>query len=171
MCQFLSWIAMPDGSLVYLTKDDLDSKRGRELKKYLKDSLSDLVGHGAIEWFYNMKPGQGKHQECSDFSKPGNFPNEIVQAVKDGKFRDMGVAEGLLSKTAWAKYERVRDTTLAKYKQVEGPALAEYKQVIDTAWAKYKQVTDTAWAKYEQVIQKAFWDLFSDLENRVEDWK
>src|SRR3990167_6186032 len=122
MCDFISWIAMPDGSLVYLTKDDLDSKRGRELKKYLKDSLSDLVGHGAIEWFYNMKPGQGKHQECSDFSKPGNFPNEIAQAVKDGKFRDMGEPEGLLSNNALAEYEQVRDTTRAKYKQVEDPA-------------------------------------------------
>src|SRR3990167_2112856 len=171
MCDFISWIAMPDGSLVYLTKDDLDSKRGRELKKYLKDSLSDLVGHGAIEWFYNMKPGQEKHQECSDFSKPGNFPNEIAQAVKDGKFQGIEIPEGLLSKTAWAEYEQVRDTALAKYNQVTDTAWAKYERVIDTAWAKYKQVTDTAWAKYEQVIQKAFWDLFAKPGNRARAWK
>ena len=146
MCEFVSWIEK-DGKCYFLTAADLASKRGKQLIKHCKND-DDLVGHGAIRWFYGEFKG-GKDRECTDFSSPNNFPREIVTAMLEGKFRGMGSPLAVLNRTALAKYEEIRRT----------------------ARAKYKEIKQTAWAKYKEIEQAAIWDLITQAANRSRAWQ
>jgi len=190
MCQFVSWIEK-DGAVLFLTgKQVYHTKRGKELREYTKHT-DELVGHGAIRWFYNIDGGTDK--ECDDFSSPKRFPSVIVEAIKGGEMRGMGTPNGLLTRkayaeylkvcaAAYAEYEKVSEPALAEYEKVSEPAYTEYRKVCaaasaeydkvrDAAWAEYDKVRDAAWAEYEKVIDAAFWDLFDDPKNRTEAWK
>ena len=147
MCHFISWIDL-EGQLYYLTSKELRSKRGKELREYLGSAYADdVVGHGAIDWYYGLK-GKGMHKECTDFSSPASFPDEIVKAIKSGAFMGMGVCPELLNQPALAEYEKI-----------EQPALAEYEKVEQSAWAEYKRIEQTT-----------FWRLVSDAKNRSTAW-
>ena len=160
MCENASW-KEKNGEVLFLDDDDLKSKRGLELKAYLGTQFDeDKIGHGAIEWFYNITGGTNK--ECTDFSTPDNFPPKLVAKIKSGKRTLFGVCEGILTAkalaeykkvkgTALAEYEKVKGTALAEYEKVKGPALAEYKKVKGQAWAEYEKVKGTAWAEYKKV--------------------
>ena len=155
MCEFISWKEFDGGYVLFLTaKDIYETKRGRELQEY-SGSEDDLTGHGAIDFFYDLK-GKGKNKECTDFSTPDNFPPAIVRAIKAGEFRGLGIAKELLTAPAWAKYEKVTDSALAEYEKVKAPAKAKYEKVEAPAWAEYNKVTDSAWAKYEKVKAPAW---------------
>ena len=123
MCDFISWIEK-DSQVIFLTADDVfNTKEGKELQKYCQDK-SDLVGHGAIRRYYGNFKG-GTEKECTDFSTPDNFPLEIVKAIKSGKMAGLGIAEGLLTKSALAEYEKIRQ-----------PAWAEYDKITQSAFWK-----------------------------------
>ena len=157
MCEFVSWIEK-DSEVVFLTGDDVfRSKRGKELQSY-SGSSDDLYGHGSIRWYYNFKGGQ--QRECTDFSSPSNFPKVIVDAIKNGSMRGLGLPRELLSKSAYAKYEKI-----------VRPALAEYDKIQQSAWAEYEKIKQSAYAEYNKIVQPAFWDLFADVKNRSEAWK
>lgn len=80
------------------------------MRDFCKNS-EDYIGHGATRLFYDNFEG-GEERECTDFSTPENFPDEIVTALKKGEFRGLGLSSQLLIKTAWAEYE-------AEYEKVE----------------------------------------------------
>ena len=180
MCHFISWIDL-EGQLYYLTSKELRSKRGKELKEYLGSAYADdVVGHGAIDWYYDLK-GLGVHKECTNFSSPANFPDEIVRKIKSGAFMGMGVCPELLNKAALAEYERIRQPAWAEYEKIAQPAWAEYKRVEQSAWAEYEKIQQLAWAEYKRVEQSAlaeyekiqqttFWRLISDAKNRSTAW-
>ena len=63
--------------------------------------------------------------------------------------RGLGLPRELLSKSAWAEYEKIQQPALAEYRKIQQPALAEYNKIL----------------------QPAFWDLFADVKNRSEAWK
>ena len=108
MCDFISWIEYK-GDVLFLTKKELGTSRGRALKKYLGSQYeNDVKGHGAIEWYYKLKPNSGLHRECVDFSSPDNFPKEIVSSIKKGDFCGIAIVEQLLTKPAVAEYEKVK---------------------------------------------------------------
>ena len=93
MCEFISWIEK-EGNIFFLTYHDIyRTKRGKELRDYCRNK-DDLIGHGAIQYFYEFSGGNEK--ECEDFSNPENFPGEITDAIKNGKFRGLGVNSKLL---------------------------------------------------------------------------
>jgi len=99
--------------------------RGAELREYEKDS-QEWRGHGSLAWYYGIASSSFKHKECSDFSSPSNFPEEIVTAIKEGKFRrGFGCPEGLLSTPA-----------LEEYKKIEAPAREEYNKIkaVEDLW-------------------------------------
>ena len=100
MCEFISWkeVKTAEGTeIFFLTYDDIyNTKRGKELRDYTKND-GDLIGHGAIDYFYDLK-GRGANKECTDFSTPKNFPDQIVEAIKRGKFYLLGAPVGLLLK-------------------------------------------------------------------------
>jgi len=113
MCEFVSWVEHED-KLYYLTANLLNTKEGRDLKKFLGTAYAvDIKGHGAIEHYFGIK---GKHCECTDFSSPNNFPAEIVNAMKSGAFRGIGIPDSqVLTKKAYADYESKRDSLYADY--------------------------------------------------------
>ena len=152
MCEFVSWIEK-DGKCYFLTAADLASKRGKQLIKHCKND-DDLVGHGAIRWFYGEFTG-GTERECTDFASPDNFPREIVAALIAGKFRSMGSPLGMLNDIARAKYKEIEQPARVKYEEIEQPAWAKYKEIKQTARAKYEEIKQTAWAKYEEIEQPA----------------
>ena len=146
MCEFVSWVEK-DGKVFFLTGEDVfETKRGKELQKYCK-SADDFPGHGAIRWYYNFTGGTDK--ECTDFSSPDNFPNEIVAAIKSGKMRGLSIEEQLLTRPAWAEYEKI-----------EQPA-----------WAEYEKIEQLALAEYKKIRQSAFWDLSMNKKNRNKVWR
>ena len=146
MCEFISWIEK-DGKNYFLTSADLASKRGQQLRRHCKND-DDLVGHGAIRWFYGeFKDGIDK--ECTDFTDPLNFPEDITCAIKNGSFRGLGLPVELLSQPALADYEKIRQPALADYEKIQQSALADY----------------------EKIRQSAFWDLFALESNRTMRWR
>jgi hypothetical protein len=191
MCDFISWIEK-DNKVVFLTGDDLRSKRGKALIKYC-ESHEDLLGHGAIRWFYGEFKG-GKEKECSDFSSPDNFPKEIVQAVLNGDFRGVGISLMLLNDRAAEEYSAAESKYYEEYKNIRDRAWKECLEIqtaikagLDTSssnssinaayekiWdedEKYSEIRFTAYNKYARQRGKIFWDLFANPENRSKAWK
>jgi hypothetical protein len=154
MCEFISWKEY-HGKIYFLTADQIfNTPRGKELQAHT--SREDWVGHGAIAFYYNLPEGElVRNCECTDFSTPDNFPEVIAAAIRNGEFRGLGTPEGLLSKPAWAEYEKVRQPAWAEYEKVQQPALAEYEKVQQAALAEYEKVQQAAWAEYEKVQQPA----------------
>ena len=146
MWEFISWVEK-DNHVLFLTANDVfNSERGKELRDFYK-SPCDYVGHGAIRFFYNFK--NGAERECTDFSTPDNFPDEIVDAIKLGEMAGLGVAKQLLTKSAWAVYLKVIQLAVVEYEKVKHSALTEYKKVEHSA----------------------FWDIFKIKENRNPKWR
>jgi hypothetical protein len=156
MCEFVSWIECTDKDDVvhrfWLTEDLIyHTKRGRELQKYCQIS-QDLVGHGAIERYYGIK---GKHCECTDFSDPKNFPNEIVADIKAGKMRGVGMPTQMLTDAARDEYEKVCNEERPQYDKVYNAARAKYNKICNKVWAKCKKICDKAQAQYDEVCDEA----------------
>jgi hypothetical protein len=109
MCNFLSWIEK-DGELFFLTTEDVESRRGKDYPDY-NPCPADILGHGAIRWFYRIEGGEDK--ECTDFSTPENFPKELQNAIVRAKFRRWfgPVPIGLLRKPIDDEY-RAKLTTI-----------------------------------------------------------
>ena len=182
MCDFVSWIEYKD-MVFFLQNSDLRTKQGKKL--LLPEYIDDLQGHGAIRHYYPELGSKGVDRECTDFSNPKNFPNEIVKAIKAGKMSKIGICLGILTQPArakyeeveqqarakyeevrqpaWAKYEEVRQQARAKYEEVRQPARAKYEEVRQQAWAKYEEVRQQAWAKYEEVEQPA-WAKYEEVK-------
>ena len=181
MCEFISWKEFDEGDVLFLTaKDIYHTTRGKALQVF-SDSEDDLIGHGAIDFFFDLK-SKGKDKECTDFSTPNNFPPAIVKAIKAGEFRGLGVAKKLLTPLAWAKYEKVKTSAWMEYEKVRVSAMAEYEKVKDLAqvehekvkalaWAEYKKVETPTRVEYKKIINKTFWDLFAVVKNRAENWQ
>jgi hypothetical protein len=155
MCEFISWIEH-NNDIYFLTSRELQTKEGRELKKYLDAQYyEDIKGHGAIDKYYGLK-GKGTHKECDDFSTPNNFPGAIVQTIKTGKFEGVGIAKGILTQSAYAEYEKVRQAAEAEYEKVRQAAYAEYEKVRQSAYAEYEKVRQAAEAEYQKVRHAAY---------------
>jgi len=98
---------MPNGVIIMpLTTYDLfDTPQGQRLRMQYQNP-SDWWGHSAIAFFHTGKTGiDGNTCECNDFSDPWNFPAEIAQAIRDGKFRDITDAR-LLTHSAYAQWSQ-----------------------------------------------------------------
>jgi hypothetical protein len=193
MCEFVSWKELPDGSLRYLTKHDLVTKEGRALRKYLGSKFDeDIKGHGAIAHYYQLGK-LGVNKEYSDFSSPKNFPAEIVNAIKNGDFEGIGIAEGILTRKANADYEAKRDALNADYKAKRAPLDADYEAKwapldadYKAKWASlyadyeakrapldadYEAKRDALYADYEAKWDALFWRIAKDPKNRRKEWR
>ena len=147
MCQPISWIEK-QGHIFFLTSKDLRGKTFAEFKKYNSYWAEDILGHGAIKYFYPESKG-GTNFEVNDLTKPKAFPEEIVIAMKKGLFRGLFADEKLLLKRA----------------------LAEYKKIEQGAYAECKKIEQGADAEYIKIEQGAFWELWSKPENRIKAWR
>ncbi len=61
----------------------MDTKDGVKLLK--PETIADISGHGAIESYYPELANKGSTHECTDFSNPDKFPDDIVDALKRGE--------------------------------------------------------------------------------------
>ena len=117
MCERYSWIEK-DGAVLFLTPYDVyETKRGKELQAYSRQS-EDYVGHGAIRFYFDLSSNSGVEKECIDFSTPDNFPPDLVRAIKAGKMWDFGIVgemRVMLTDKAQAEYDKVRVETWAEY--------------------------------------------------------
>ena len=150
MCEFVSAVKTKDKNgkdkYYFLTHDLIhNTPRGELLQK--KYGGDDLIGHSAIREYFYLR--NGENWECTDFSKPKNFPAVIVKAIKRGEFRGFGTPEGLLTAQAWKQYE----------------------DITAPAWKQYKDITAPAWKQYKDITAPAFWDLFANPQNRAEAWR
>jgi hypothetical protein len=85
MCDFISWIETERKGkkiLCYLTDQEVFSSIGREVfpKEETKDN--DVLGHGAIRLFFNLKKEGTEHEE-TNFWDPENLPGELTEKIKD----------------------------------------------------------------------------------------
>ena len=84
MCEFISWIdVQKDGEVHHLFLTDAevyDDSHGREVFGDCKDN--DVLGHGAIRKYYNLRLSQGIEHEARDFWK-ARLPPEITQKLAD----------------------------------------------------------------------------------------
>lgn len=178
MCEFISWIER-DGAVVFLTGRDLKTSRGKAMRERIGD---DVCGHGAIREYWDIAPGVGTERECDDFSTPDNFPALIVDAIKNGEFRGIGIAEDLLTPEALSGYRSAAGTAMSEYESVTDAARAEYSRVFCSSWAECDRGEAAAWSEYDRIRSaarneyrrveaSAFWDLFANPNNRPEAWR
>jgi len=153
MCEFISWIEK-DKKAVFLTNEDLRSKKFEEYKRYNSNWKEDIKGHGAIEYFYNNVEGILK--ECTNFSTPKNFPKEIVKTIKAGELSLLGICVDVLNDKGKKLYEKIEQSALAEYKKIEQSALAEYEKIQLPAYAEYKKIEQPAWAEYKKIQQPVY---------------
>ena len=185
MCQFVSWIEYHK-EVLFLTQREMETKRGRELKKYLGDQFEqDKIGHGAIELYFDLRPNTGIHKECVDFADPDKLPKEIVEAVKDGSFCNFAVPKNLLTDKAVRLVHKIERSAYAKFVKVELRAMVEYCNIVksaDTKTEKYdaillraqngrNKITDPAYAVYSAAVAHAFWRVAKDPKNLRIAWR
>ena len=180
MCNFISAIKT-EKEYFYLTKDDLKGKRFKVFKEYNGDYWqSEVCGHGAIGFFY--PDVKGEHWECKDFSSQDNFPKCIVEDIKKGNLRGIGICVGILNNKGKKKYKKIQQTAYAEYLKIKKPALAEYNKIKQStlaeynkinqpALAKYDKIEQSAYAEYLKIQQSAFWDIAIQRKFRNRKWK
>ena len=151
MCEFISWVERRN-KVYFLTGEQLfNTDKGKALLKTI--SLDDLCGHGTIRAYYGIDAGDGVDRECTDFTKPGKFPPQIVTAIKEGKMNGLGAfPKGLLLKP-------LADKHWADRKSLDDKHRADLKPLDDRYQADLKSLYDK------------YWELFTNPENRVEVWR
>jgi hypothetical protein len=161
MCEFPSWIEIPEHlqkkygrEIFFLTNNELKTKRGRELIKYLGPTFNeDVKGHGAINWYYQLE-GVGKYKELPNFRSPVDLPQEIAQAIKDCLFSRIGICIQILTLEAKEKVSKT------------------YEALTKPAWKIYKYKTIWPDENAHKAIEKqVFWRFVKNPENRVEVWR
>jgi len=167
MCQFVSTKKVGDQHF-YLTKADLKKKRFAEFKKYNLIWPDDIMGHGAIEFFYPELKGKGEHWECNDFSNPGNFPDCVVKNIKKGKFEGIGICLDILNEKGKEKYEKIQQPAWKEYKKIEQSAWKEYEKIQQSAREKYEKIQQSAREKYEKIQQPA-WKEYEKIDQSARE--
>jgi hypothetical protein len=185
MCGFVSWIEYKN-DILFLTQREMETKRGRELKKYLDVQFErDKIGHGAIEWYFNLRPNSGTHKECVDFSDPNKLPQKIVEAVKDGSFYNFAVPKNLLAERAASSIHKIERSAYAKFEKTEFRALVEYGKIVKSAdisaeeydailsraQSERNKIEDPAYAVYAITVALAFWKIAKDPKNLRRVWR
>jgi len=169
MCEFVSWIEHK-GEILFLDADKLKTRRGKELIDHTVDP-KDLLGRGAICWYYNIDRKDCVQKECEDFSTPNNFPAEIVSAIKEGKMRGFGYPEGLLNAPA----QKILDETCAQAQKILKETYAPARKIFNETYAQARKISKETCAPaqkiFDETCNNVFWDLFADVENRKGDWK
>ena len=76
MCEFISWKKDSQGSVFFLTDNEVFSPRGRETLKGTKDN--DYIGHGAIDAFFGSATHNLSQFENQNFWDNTPFPPQIA---------------------------------------------------------------------------------------------
>jgi len=165
MCEFISWKIY--NNKIYFLTDDIIAPNLEEFKKDNPNWKNDLPGHGAIEWFFNLPIRCWINMECTDFSFPSNFPEEIIQALISGKITYPSFPKGLLRETLkdeyYATIRALNDDYYAKYHSLNSDYTAMIRALNYDYYTKLKSLNEKQW--------KLLWKLFMNPSNRSEAWK
>ena len=194
MCEFISWTEYK-GELYYLTNYELNMRPGIEFKKKLHNNFyGDIVGHGAIKEYFGLHHLRCTDFECTDFSTPDNFPKEIIEDFKDGKFSDIGMPKptSILKQTAMKTYNKIQKPNYYEYYEEELQTRKKYNKISIELQAKreyddveqgryseielqtkkeYANIKNSTFRKHYKIMLEIFWTLFADPKNRIEAWK
>ena len=189
MCEFISYI-QKGKKVYYLTGEQVfNTDKGKQLQEKLK---SDNYGHAAIRFYYDLpEPDERgrEERECTDFSKPSNFPLKIQQSIKSGEFKGFFSPDVLVMLSArgqkeyglkcladaeWKKADAEWDKAYAEWKKADAErdkAYAEWKKA-DAEWNKAYAERDKADAEWKKADadMSIFWTVFSDTRNRIKVW-
>ena len=138
MCEFISWTEYK-GKLYYLTNYELNMRPGIEFKKKLHNNFyGDIVGHGAIKGYFGLHHLRCTDFECTDFRTPDNFPKEIIEEFKDGKFSDIGMPKptSILKQTAMKTYNKIQKPNYYEYYEEELQTRKKYNKLSIELQAK-----------------------------------
>ena len=181
MCDFVSTIEAGK-DVFFLTNSDLKPKKLARFKKENPEWYDDIMGHGALQWFYPDLKGKGIHKEYTDFSTPDNLPIEIVNAIKNLEMTQIGMDLGLLNEAGVVEYEKIRKPAWDEYEKITKPARDEYEKIINPAWDEYEKITNRAQDEYCKIINRAwdeynknklsiFWKIFKVEKFRNSKWR
>jgi len=184
MCQFVSWVERR-GKVYFLTSEQLESERGQKWVKEEKVSPDDLCGHGTIRLWYRIDAGDGVDKEQTDFTRPSDFPPEIAEAVKAGKFNSFPLPKGLLRMALdddyWDKCMALNADYWAKRNALDNDYWTKHNALDDDYWDKRNALGDDYRAKYNALdddyrdkcmaLNADYWALFTSPENRAIKWR
>ncbi len=166
MCNFCSWIETneldKEGNprVYFLTgRQIFHTDKGVKLQEWAK-SPDDLVGHGAVRFFYGLEQDQGTNKERDNFKTPHNFPEEIVRAIKQSDMIGLPLPKGLLLQPLYDKYQADRKSLDDKYQADLQPLYDKYQ-----ADRKHKYQADL------QPLYDKYWALFAIPKNRSPQWR
>lgn len=186
MCDFVSWVELPNGKHRFLTREQLETQRGAELIEHVA-SREDLCGHGAIRWYYGIPDHMGANRECSWFRDKKFHPPEIVRAIETGLMEGIGRSIALLSSSAWGSFETTARMLSVKYESELQVAMSRYergshpehetdrlRERVDrrtVAVGEYQSTRQRLKNERFLAEQVCFWALFAEPENRRESWR
>ena len=201
MCNPISWIDVDRRLLYLTGLELETKRGRQLIRHLGGQFWEDIPGHGATRYYFGTEADDGTitpmvggaDREHTAFD-PEKIPAQIVADVKAGKFRGIFYGEkNLLNDTASKLYDetiaparKLYDETIAParklydetratawklYDETIAPASKLYDETIAPASKLYDETIDTAWKLYEETSNNCFWDLFSDINNRAEEWK
>jgi len=80
MCDFISWVELPEGQIAYLTDQEVFSKWGKERLGGCRHN--DVLGHGAIRAYYGISKDRGLDREQRNFWDTSKLPEELAEKVR-----------------------------------------------------------------------------------------
>jgi len=157
MCEFFSWIEH-EGKNYYINNDCLkDGRLEKHLGKYFKN---EVIGHGVIDFYFNLK-GVGIHKEINNFDSLYMLPKEMVQDLKNMNFTQVvGFIPDVLT-----------DEAKKEYNEIVSKAWEEYNEIVSKARKEYDEIESKAYKEYDEIASKSFWNLFKVPNNRIEIWR
>jgi len=163
MCSFVSWIEYKN-NIIYLNDDCLKEKKGRELKKHLGENYySDVKGHEAIRWYFDMNNYQGTNKE-SESINPKDYPEKIVKDIKNCKMTLIGYSLRFLTDFALKDCLAIIDFAYKDYEAIKNPAWKDYLTIKNSAEKKYLAIRNSAWKDY-LAIRNSAWKNYLTIEN------
>jgi len=110
MTEFINWVQHGSSTRAkywYMTFDLIYHTPRGEILQLRWPGDGGFAGHAAIRSYFELDTGFSAN--CSDFTSPDKFPPQIVEAVKEGQFRGVGMSLDLLTKESIERYSQTTD--------------------------------------------------------------
>jgi len=72
---------------------------------------------------------------------------------------------------AQKEYNKIEQSAWEKYLKIIQPAQEEYNKIEQSACKEYLKIKQPAKEEYNKIKQSAFWELFDNINNRIECWR
>ena len=184
MCKFISWVDV-DGTLFYITDDDVNTSNYQELLRKCGNN-DDSLGHGFLREYFQLG-GKGIDKEVNNLTYIHLLPKQIISDIKKCKFEYITSIPDLLNgsareeydkkiRSAREEYDKIERSAWKEYIKIEELAIKEsakeeYDKITRSAIEKFIKIERSAWEEYNKIERSAFWNLFRNPDNRIDNWK